>query len=110
MIVTDLLVPSLVESHSGLKSYNTSSQTDTNHLFYRERKKDNTDVATGMNYGVASFFSWSKATCNPKWGITRIRGPWQLLPPFEGEHLERVWTTQVAPISKGKPLGFHMVG
>jgi hypothetical protein len=64
MLVIDLLVPSLVQAHSGLKNYNTSSQTDTNHLFYRERKKDNTDVATGMNYGVASFFSWPKATCN----------------------------------------------
>jgi hypothetical protein len=25
----------------------------------KERKKDDSDVATGVNYGVASFFSWS---------------------------------------------------
>ena len=27
-----------------------------------------------MNYGIASYSSWSKSTCNLKTGITRIRG------------------------------------
>ena len=36
---------------------------------------------------------------------------WQLLSSFEGEHLERVWGSRLAPISpKVKLLGFHMVG
>ena len=38
----------------------------------KERKKD---VATGMKYGVASFSSWSKSTCNPKTCMPRIREP-----------------------------------
>ena len=29
-----------------------------------ERREDDFDVATGMNYGVASCSSWSKSTCN----------------------------------------------
>ena len=33
-----------------------------------------------------------------------------VLPSFEGEHLERIRTSQLAPISrKGKTLGSHMV-
>jgi hypothetical protein len=40
----------------------------------RKEKKDNSDVLTGVNYGVASFSSWSKSICNPKIGGTRIRG------------------------------------
>jgi hypothetical protein len=39
-----------------------------------ERKKDDSDVATGVNYGVTSFLSWAKSIYNPKMGITRIRG------------------------------------
>ena len=41
----------------------------------RERKNDRFDVATTMNYGVASFLSWSKSICNPKMGIMRKRVP-----------------------------------
>ena len=54
----------------------------------KERKKDDYDVATSMNYVIASFSSWSESICNPKMGILRIEGPQRLLPPFEGEHLE----------------------
>ena len=42
--------------------------------YFPVRKKDDSDVATGGNYGVASFSSWSKSTCNFEMGITRIRG------------------------------------
>ena len=39
-----------------------------------------------------------------------LDAPQRLLPPFNGEHLERTRTSQLAPISpKGKPLGFHKV-
>lgn len=40
-----------------------------------ERGEEGIDVATGMNYGVASPSSWSKCTCNRKISMTRIRGP-----------------------------------
>ena len=40
----------------------------------RERKKDDFNVATGINYSVASSLSWSTSICNPEMGITRIRG------------------------------------
>ena len=48
--------------------------------------------ATGLNYGVASFMSWSKSMYGiPKqallWGL---EGPGRLLPPSEGEQLEWV--------------------
>ena len=57
-------------------------------------------VATGLNYGVASFLSSSMSKCNPNLGILL-----KTLPPFEGEHLEGVLKSQPAPISpKGKGL------
>ena len=35
-------------------------------------------------------------------------GPWQLLPHFEGEHLEQMRTSQLAPLSpKGSLVGSH---
>ena len=75
-----------------------------------KRKKDDSDVATGVNRGVTSFSSWSKSIYNPKMGITRIRGLRRPL-PLEGEDLEQAWTSSLAPIyPKGKPLGSHMVG
>ena len=38
-------------------------------------------------------------------------GPWPLVSPSEGEHLEWAWTIQMAPISlKGKFLGFPHFG
>ena len=54
----------------------------------KESKKDDFHVATGVDYDVTSFSSWSKSTCNPETGITRIRGAPRLLPPLKGEHLE----------------------
>ena len=39
----------------------------------KERKKDDSAVATGMQYGVASFSSWSRSVCNLETGIMRIR-------------------------------------
>jgi hypothetical protein len=47
------------------------------------QKKGDCDVATGMNYGVGSFFSWSKFICNSKSHITRNRGPLRLLPSLK---------------------------
>ena len=38
-------------------------------LKLQDRKKDDSDVATGMNYGVASSSSWSQSIGNPKTGI-----------------------------------------
>jgi hypothetical protein len=56
----------------------------------------NTDVATGVIYGVSSFLSCSTFICNPKHAIQEFEGL-QLLPPLEGEHLER--TNRLALIS-----------
>ena len=39
-----------------------------------KRKNDGDDVAKGVDYGVASFSSWSKSICNPVTCIRRIRG------------------------------------
>ena len=60
---------------------------------------------------VFFYFRVGLSLCNPETGITRVRGPWRLLPPFTGEHLARAQISWFAPISlKGKPLGSHMVG
>jgi hypothetical protein len=44
-------------------------------------------------------------------GITKIRGPQRLLPPFKGEHLEQAAVDKLVACisSKDKPR-FHMVG
>ena len=77
----------------------------------KERKKDNSNVATSMNCGIAFFSSWSKSMCNPETGITRIRGPLTTTTSFGGEHLEHARISKLTTISpKGKPLGSHMVG
>ena len=34
----------------------------------KEGKKGDSDVVAGVNYGVASFSSWSKSICNPQNG------------------------------------------
>lgn len=55
------------------------------------RKKDGSDIATSVNYGMTSFFIWSKSTCNPKtdylysivkpvWGGPLDRTPFMLVP------------------------------
>ena len=54
-------------------------------------------VATGVNYGVASLLNGAKSICNHETNITRIIGARQLLPPFEGEHLEWEQTSWLAP-------------
>ena len=47
----------------------------------------------------------------PKWALQELERAQRLLPHVKGEHLERPWTSQPAPISpKDKPLSSHMVG
>ena len=41
----------------------------------RNRRKDDVDVAIGVNNGGASFSDWSKCIWNSEMGITKIRGP-----------------------------------
>ena len=62
-------------------------------------RRDDSNVVTSMNYGVA--LSWrSKSMCNPKMAdITRISGPQRLLSPLKGEHLEWAQTIWLTPIS-----------
>jgi hypothetical protein len=45
-------------------------------------KKDDSDVATGVDYGVSSFLSWSTSICNPKMDVTRITGLSKFVAPF----------------------------
>lgn len=45
-------------------------------------QKDDSDVATSVNFGVASFFSWLKSVCSPEVGTTRIRGPLKTIASF----------------------------
>ena len=71
-----------------------------------ERKQDSSDAATGVNYNVASFSSWSKSICNSETGISKIRATSKDYCLLKGDHLEWLWTSRQAPISpKGKPLG-----
>ena len=35
----------------------------------------NTNVAIGMNYGVASSLNWSKSICSPEMCTMRVIGP-----------------------------------
>ena len=44
-----------------------------------KRKKDDSNIATILNYDVASSLSWSKFICNPEMGITRVKGSQRLL-------------------------------
>lgn len=39
------------------------------------KRRDECDVATGANYGAASFSNRSKSICDREMGFTRIRGP-----------------------------------
>ena len=43
--------------------------------FMARAPKRGSNVATGVNYGVASSSSSSDSKCNPATGIMRIRGP-----------------------------------
>lgn len=52
--------------------------------------RDDSDVATGMNFGVTSSSSWSNSVCNPKLGITRIRGLSKTTTSFQS------WTPRTA--------------
>ena len=53
-----------------------------------------------MNYGVASFLSLSRSICNSKHALQELEGPQRLLlPPFEGELLERARTSRLTSIS-----------
>ena len=77
----------------------------------KERKKNDFNVVIGVNFGVASSFSWSKCICHSEMGSTRIRGA-----PMTHTYLWR-WApwlgmdNRPTPIChNGKPLGSHKVG
>ena len=56
------------------------------------------DVATNVNYGVASFSSWCESMCSRRTCITIITWPRWLPPPFENEHFEQTWTGLPTPL------------
>ena len=80
----------------------------------RIQKRDNSDVATGMNYGVALLQVRVGRTLYviPTRASQESQGPrkdYCLLSKVN--HLEWAQTSWPAPIHpKGKPLGSHMVG
>jgi hypothetical protein len=54
---------------------------------FHKRPKNEFNVPTNMNHGVASSLSWSKSICNLKMTLQEVEGPQQIVPPFEGEDL-----------------------
>ena len=65
----------------------------------KKEKKDDTDAATGVSYGVASFSSWSKSICNPQMGFTRIRRPPKTIASFWRWTLQQAGTSPPPSIS-----------
>lgn len=53
-----------------------------------DRKRDNSIVATGMDYIVASSSSLSKSIGDPKLGIARISQFLKTSTSFKAEHLD----------------------
>lgn len=66
-------------------------------LYWLEGKKNDSDVATSVNYGVESLSNWFKFICNPKMGIMRIRGPSTNTTSFE-----------VNTLNGGRQAGWHL--
>jgi hypothetical protein len=80
------------------------------HMEYEKSPPPRGDVATTMNYGVASFMSWSKSSWNLETSIMKIKEP-----PTTTTFFWR-WTPCMGadkPIEtclpKGKPIGSRMV-
>jgi hypothetical protein len=72
----------------------------------KQKEEDDSDVVIDIHGVAASFPSSSTSTCKTEMGITGIlKGPKRILPPFKGEHLERVLTSHTTPVSpKAKPV------
>lgn len=74
-------------------------------------RTDDSNVAIGVNFGVAPSSSWSKSGCNLEMGIMRIGALQKSTAFFKGEHLQQAQKTGLHLSStKGKPLRSHMVG
>ena len=54
----------------------------------REREREDSGVATGVHYGVASSLSWSMSKCNHELAFRKLHGFLRLGPQvFKDEHL-----------------------
>ena len=79
-------------------------------LLIRKKKKGDSDVATSVNYVVASFSSWFKSRCNSEMGITRITGaPKTIASSWKWTHWMGADKPYGTYLPKGKPLGSHML-
>ena len=58
-----------------------------------ERNDANGNIVN-VNNDVALSSSYSKSTWNSEICITNVRGTYKGISCFEGEHLDRVWTSQ----------------
>lgn len=56
------------------------------------------NVAIGVNFGVAPSSSWSKSGCNLEMGIMRIVASQKSTAFFKGEHPQQAQTNWPAPI------------
>ena len=68
-------------------------------------KKYDSNVATGVNYGVASCLILcviSKRTSR------ELEEPKRILPLFKDEHLERAWTSRPSPNGSQCPLDMEI--
>lgn len=59
------------------------SLSEVDKINLKKERRDDFDVAIGVNYGAASSLSWSKPICNPDTGIARIRGPLKTIASFQ---------------------------
>ena len=86
----------------GLRRYRTATHFTIRIRAERKEKKDNSNIATSVNYGVASFSSWSKCICNTETGIIRNREPSTTTASFQR------WTPWTSTNKLAGP-GSHMV-
>jgi hypothetical protein len=83
--------------------------THASNLRPLKRKKQRTILMLPLAWDMVLLHCWVGPSLYVilKQALRELEGPWWLVPPFKGEYLEWVWTSQMAPISpKGKSLGF----
>ena len=83
---------------------------NNNHSTDQKEKKRDSDVATSVNYVVASFSSWFKSRCNSEMGITRITGaPKTIASSWKWTHWMGADKPYGTYLPRGETLGSHML-
>ena len=81
--------------------------TQLNEYDHKKKREDDSNVATNMDYGVASISGWSKSTCNLIICNMRIKRPLKTIASFKKWI---PWTCANTYLPEGKHMGSHMVG